>query len=458
MLSRNKGTLASLLIIAILCISLVGLAELETIVEEQMPYKQFSLIEAQEPVIPHYPFGDNTSLIEKGEPLPSFQDWWAAKNDKQETINTYREKMQSFTKNSARFFLANESDSNMVYSPVNIWICLELLSGITESNSRKQVMNLLGLDPETQTIIDDEDLYKALYWDDGFSVCRPAASIWINQRTHFSDSLLSKLAYKYHTSVFQGPMGEDSFNEAFQTWMNKQTNGLLKEVVNNLCFDRETAISLSTSLYVQRSWSLPFNKLETYTGIFYSAEGETEADFMRKEEGGGTVYRGDVFLSIIMDLQDGGYVTLVLPDLGKSVEEVLESDVFFDFLFSGVEWSNVKKGRIKISMPKVDILAATPLKNMFTHMGVTDIFDSAKAMFSSEINCDDDLKLEPIEQYSRLIMNEDGVEAASMIVSSPISFQIPIEEEIDFILNRPFIFAVFSETNIPLFVGVYNTP
>lgn len=54
-------------------------------------------------------------------------------------------------------------------------------------------------------------------------------------------------------------------------------------------------------------------------------------------------------------------------------------------------------------------------------------------------------------------MNDYGTEAASIIVSDGSSLRVASEEEIEFILNRPFIFAVFSETDIPLFIGIYNT-
>ena len=52
MASRDKRTLLVLLIVAEICISLVSSASSESIMEEQMPYKQFSLLEVKEPTIP----------------------------------------------------------------------------------------------------------------------------------------------------------------------------------------------------------------------------------------------------------------------------------------------------------------------------------------------------------------------------------------------------------------------
>lgn len=456
MTSRNKSILLLLLFVAVICTSLVGSAKSENIVEEQMPYKQFSLVEVEKPTIPRYPFTDAQALEGENDAPPSFEEWWIAKSQQRQIDLPYLEKIQTFTKNSARLILLGKNNLNTLYSPINTWYYLKLISGISQGNSRAQALNLLGIDSEEEA--SDDLLYKALYWDDGFSICRPAASVWVNQRTQVTGTLLSKLAKKNHSVVFQGPMGEETFDAAFQSWLNDQTNGLLKEVVLDFGFDQSTSISLCTSLYYRSSWSLPFDKSGTYTDVFYSVKGEKKADFMRKEEGGGSVYLGVGFSSVIMDLQDGSYAVLVLPDLGASIDDVLQSEELFDFLYSGVEWPNVKRGRIKISMPKVDILSSTPLMDLFSRLGVTDIFDPKKAEFSTDIISDGTLALSPVNQHSRLIMTEDGIEAASIIASDSTSFRIPNEQQIDFILNRPFLFAVFSETSVPLFVGSYNAP
>ncbi len=455
MSGRYKTVLLVLLVVAEICTS-VDSAVSENSVEERMSYKQFALIEGQESTTPRYPFADAQIPEEENDTLPSFEDWWIAKLQQQQINLPNLESIRAFTKASSRYILSSNNDMNILYSPINTWNYLKLLSSIAKGNSRTQVLNLLGNDSEEDE--SDDLLYNVLYWDDGFSVCRPASSIWINQHTQFAEALLSKLAKKSHTSVFQGPMGEDIYDVAFQSWLNDQTNGLLKEVVNDLGFDQETTISLCTSLYYLSSWSLPFAKDETYTDVFYTSEGEKKADFMKKEEGGSSIYLGTIFTSVIMDLQDGSYATFVLPDLGISIDDILQSEELYSFLFSGIEWSNVKKGRLKISMPKVDIMAATPMADLFVGLGITDVFDPQKAEFSSDIISGDKTRLTLVDQYSRLIMNENGIEAASIIVSDAASFRIPNEEEIDFTLNRPFIFVIFSETNIPLFFGVYNSP
>ena len=55
-------------------------------------------------------------------------------------------------------------------------------------------------------------------------------------------------------------------------------------------------------------------------------------------------------------------------------------------------------------------------------------------------------------------MNEDGVEAAAITLTLDGALLMQPEEEIDFTLNRPFVYAVMSENCIPLYIGAYYTP
>ena len=109
-------------------------------------------------------------------------------------------------------------------------------------------------------------------------------------------------------------------------------------------------------------------------------------------------------------------------------------------------------------MPRVDILAQTPMNDALTRLGVTDVFDPDRVAFSNGLTSDHALSLTAIDQYARLIMDETGTEAASIILSDALALPEFEQDEIDFVLDRPFLFGVFSETNVPLFIGVCEAP
>lgn len=93
---------------------------------------------------------------------------------------------------------------------------------------------------------------------------------------------------------------------------------------------------------------------------------------------------------------------------------------------------------------------------MVKSLGVTDIFDETRSDFSplgvkgGYIN--------KMQQMNRITIDEDRVKAASGItIGGSWKGEAPDYEEIDFKLNRPFVFMITSG-GVPLFVGTVNNP
>ena len=435
----------------LLTITIVALTSFaETSMEARMTYEQFTLSEASIPDTPRSPFLDGSDLADD-EALANYNAWWSAKFDRQMSELPNLDRVRDFARISARIMLDGDGATNTLCSPANLWIYFNLLSNLTAGDSRAQILRAMGSDAGTDAV------YNALYWDDGQSVCRPAASLWLDRRTTLSDALADRFAAQLHTSVFQGPMGETAYDEAFRAWLNEQTNGLLSTYVEGLSLNPATGLALCATVYLRCAWSQPFDPADTSPEVFHSPNGDCTVDFMHKTQTGGAVCLGEGFSAALLDLQDGGYVTLVLPDPDRSVGDILLSDELFDCVFAGREWDDVQRGRVKLSMPRIDVMAVTPLTQTMAQMGVTDVFDPDLAVFSEEIRSEGRLALSAVDQYARLIMNEDGVEAASMIVSD--GALLPGDaQEIEFTLDRPFLFMVFSDTNVPVFMGIFKTP
>ena len=57
----------------------------------------------------------------------------------------------------------------------------------------------------------------------------------------------------------------------------------------------------------------------------------------------------------------------------------------------------------------------------------------------------------------RVQIDEEGVKAATYIEIPGVGSAEPLEEIVDFILDRPFVFVITND-NIPLFAGCVNNP
>ncbi len=432
-----------------------GYAESVLSSERDMSYQDFLIKEAELPLIPQHPDMSNAAEIDDAMQM-QFKVWMEAKAEHQKIVIPEIEILQDFVREFVQRLYEERGATNFLYSPSSLWFCLRTLAELTDGNSQAQILQLIGQQTADARDKQTDALFRSLYWEETDSICVPAVSLWLDMSTEISESMLERLARAY-TSTFQGKMGDMLYDTALQLWLNEQTRGILENTVSDLRFSPKGGLSVCSTLYLKSNWRFPFSKDKTVSDLFFSETGEMETDFMHSCDVG-VIYEGKGFKAIILDFQEGGGVTFVLPDSGVSMEDTLNNEDIFHFLFSGREWTDSLYGKINLSVPRMDCLADMSLRSSLEKLGITDVFDPQKAQFSSELSSDSVLALSDLHQYARLILNEDGVEAAAITISSDQALLMQPENEIDFILNRPFLFAVMSEKNIPLFVGVYHTP
>ena len=111
---------------------------------------------------------------------------------------------------------------------------------------------------------------------------------------------------------------------------------------------------------------------------------------------------------------------------------------------------------VHLAIPKFDLSARTDLTQGLREMGVTQVLDPGEADFSPLT--EEPLWLGQARQDVRVAIDEEGVTAAAYTVMAMEGATAPPEEEVDFVLDRPFLFAVTSQDGLPLFVGIVHQP
>ena len=66
--------------------------------------------------------------------------------------------------------------------------------------------------------------------------------------------------------------------------------------------------------------------------------------------------------------------------------------------------------------------------------------------------------LSQAQHAARVAVDEEGVTAAAYTVMMMCGTAAPPEEEVDFVLNRPFVFAITGTDGLPLFAGIVHQP
>ena len=110
---------------------------------------------------------------------------------------------------------------------------------------------------------------------------------------------------------------------------------------------------------------------------------------------------------------------------------------------------------INFSVPKFDVESDIDLCGGLEKLGVTDVFNSEKSDFSSMLKTSG-AYIDKIDHAARVMIDEDGCKAAAFTVLSTCGAMMPPDEEVDFVLDRPFIFVINGTNNLPLFIGVVN--
>ena len=147
----------------------------------------------------------------------------------------------------------------------------------------------------------------------------------------------------------------------------------------------------------------------------------------------------------------------LLPDEGKTVDDLLEDSEVMDFILANGDWGNSKDLTVHQRIVKFDVSSQLNLSEGLQALGVTDVFDAAASDFSPLTGMDG-LFLSQATHGARVAIDEEGCTAAAFTVMMACGAAEPPEEEIDFTLDRPFVFAITGEDGLPLFIGVVNQP
>lgn len=432
--------------------------------EETGDVKTTAIALAEYPQMAAYPdeslfWDENGEFDGEGFDL-AFTAWREDRNSRSQQPEGYQEGLDPFFAESIREYISGSEGENLAYSPLNVYMALAMLAELTEGESRAQLLDLLGKDDIETLRAQANAIWNANYIDDGALVSILGSSVWLNEDLSFVQETMDTLASDYYASSFKGQMGSPELDKALQDWLNEQTGGMLEEQADSVRLDPETVLALATTVYFRGKWASGFSENNTTPGQFYlpGAEGESvTCDFMHKS-GTNTYYWGDKFSSVVMSFEGGGAMKLILPDEGVSVDELLADGEAMDYMLSREDWDNSKHLIVNMSVPKFDIVSDMDLCAGLRNMGVTDIFDSAVSDFSPMTTDMSGIFVSQARHAARVAIDEEGCTAAAFTVIQACGGAMPPKEEVDFVLDRPFIFVLTSMDGLPLFTGVVNNP
>lgn len=389
----------------------------------------------------------------------SYDAWWSQQRELHGQPEGYAGSLDPYFAAITAQLLSDTEGGNAVCSPVNIYIALAMLAETTDGASRQQLLDLLNADSINALRTQVGHVWRGHYNDDGLSTSILANSLWLKEGYTYNKETVQLLADSYYASVFQGDLGSEAANQALRDWINDQTGGLLREQTKDLKLDAQSVLALASTLYYRVQWQEQFHKENNTEGTFHSASGDSTETFMNQILLYNPYYWGDRFGAVSLSLEDGSQMWLILPDEGTTPEELLASGDAMEFLQQDLyTYKNQKSLLINLSVPKFDISSDMELKDQLKVLGITDVFIPGTADFSPIIPENDGGCVDQVKHAARVAIDEEGVTAAAFTVIMRAGAGMPPSDEMDFVLDRPFLFVIESQDGLPLFAGVVNQP
>ena len=434
-----------------------------TIKSEQKSGNKFEyvvLVSPDYPQMAQYP--DEMSFFDEktGEfDQDGFDQVYEAWNTDRTQQISYQEKYSGdyykYFSNTSKSILADRTQKNPVYSPLSLYMALAMLAETTDGQSRSQILNLLETEDLDSSRSDAEAIWHSNYSQDGALNSVLANSLWTDRNCNYQIDTIETLGKYYYASAFQGEMGSEQYNQQLHDWINAQTGNLLTDQAGKLAFEPNTILGLVSTVLFQAKWVNEFSESNTEKAVFHGVDQDIEIDFMNHSDSN-TYYWAENFGAIKLPLESGGNMWFMLPDQGVEPLDVIDNDQFYQLLEDD-SWQDQKFLTVNFSVPKFDVSADFNLNQSLQNLGIKDVFTLDKADFTPLLaNDSDPAYLSTVKQGTRVAIDEEGVTAASFTAMMACGAAMPPEEELDFVLDRPFVFVINGISGLPIFIGIVN--
>ncbi|XP_022962081.1 serpin-ZX-like [Cucurbita moschata] len=356
--------------------------------------------------------------------------------------------------------------SNVVISPLSIYVLLSLVAAGSKGPPLDQLLSFLK-----SNSVDNLNAFASHIIDkvfaDASSCGGPrlafANGVWIDQSISLKPSF-QQVVDKYYKAM----LSQVNFKQAdkvislVNSWVEKNTNGLIKEILPPGSVDGFTRLILANALYFKGAWDKKFDASKTVKRDFYLVDGSSvEAPFMTdKEDQYVAVFDG--FKVLALPYSQGSdprrfSMYFFLPDskdgLGSLIEKLDSEPGFID---RHIPRRKHELGKFMI--PKFKISFGIEVSDVLKKLGLVLPFYEGGLLEMVEPPMARNLSISKIFHKAFIEVNEEGTEAAASSAAVIQYMSAPIGL-IEFVANHPFLYLIREDkSGTLLFIGQVLNP
>ncbi|KAF6716410.1 Leukocyte elastase inhibitor A [Oryzias melastigma] len=245
------------------------------------------------------------------------------------------------------------------------------------------------------------------------------------------------------------------------SWVEKQTQGKIKDVLSEGTLSTETTLVLVNAIYFMGSWDIPFLNSDTHDAQFKLTMFRSKSVKMMKQK---SVFRLGFVQEVNCQILEMPYkenelsMLIFLPKQGglKKLEKHLTYEKF-------TEWTHPDKmphTYVKVRVPRFKLEETYDLNRVLTSMGMVEAFDRMRCNFSG-MSGTKDLFLSQVTHKAFVEVNEEGTEAAAATAACLCGASIAMlwRRTPTFTADHPFLFFIRHNSSMTLlFAGRFCSP
>lgn len=382
--------------------------------------------------------------------------------DKEMTKDSYA----ALNKFSYELFGENMDEDNPVLSPVSAYIALSMAGMGAENNTREEFASVLGDYTDITAICGN--MMTTLPTASKNNTVTLANSAWIDDEFAVRDSWLAYIENIMRSEAFQANLSAMDTVGDMNEWISDKTNGLIDKMIEEP-FNGDTRLVLFNTIYFKAKWENRFEAHTVFEDKFYLEDGnEINAELMHKEDDmeyiSNDFAEGIIFPYMRNEEGDGNFAFVAL----RPIDENMKVRDMYGRLNGSVISELISSKQTKLvntKLPKFEIEFDRELNESLIKMGLKDAFDAGCADFSGIgenrlTDIDNNLYINLVRQKAKIIVDEDGTEAAAVtaiMMECGAAIMEDIPKEVFF--DRPFAYMIMDmDREAPLFIGILDSP
>lgn len=343
-------------------------------------------------------------------------------------------------------------DSKVV-SPMSVSYLMGMLANGADGQTRQEIMKAIGC--EKVSLKDLNEFYqmmiaRANHFDKATTI-NIADYIALNRQYQLKDGFASTMKNYYQAGIESLDFSKASTLKRINRWCSDHTDGMIPKIIEQV--DADAVSYIMNAIYFNGTWTDKFDTRQTKLENFQGYTRDIKKTQMMHRNGKYQYMDNADFAAVNLPYGNGSYsMTLILPNRGKSIDEVM----------AGLDAKKVSElGRsmdecvVDLKLPRFTISQETSLNDIIGKLGAPTMFTSG-ADFSNFAS--DNLSISKMLQKAKIKVSEEGTKASAVTMAMVAMTALrPEPRKVEFHANRPFIYMITEHsTGAILFMGQYT--